>query len=184
MADKKPAQKKATKRKAVKRSAGRPTAYTNKLSDAILKRMACGESVASICRDPKMPTRSTVMLWAASDREGFSDRYAKAVEARALHWADEILDIADDSRNDWMEREDPDNPGFNLMGENIQRARLRVDTRKWLLSKMLPQYADKQKLDHTSSDGSMTPKSNIDASKLSDAALKELLAAKTTDEPK
>lgn len=45
-------------------------------------------------------------------------------------------------------------------------------------------YSESSKLDHTSSDGTMTPKSNIDASKLSDAALKELLAAKNTDEPK
>ena len=37
---------------------------------------------------------------------------------------------------------------------------------------------DKQVIDHTSSDGSMTPKPAIDASKLSDQALAEILALK------
>lgn len=137
----------------------RPKAYTKEFADTIIERMCAGESVLSICKDESLPARSTVMLWVARDEDGFSDRYAKAQAARAHYWADEILDIADDSRNDWMEREDPDNPGYLHNGESVQRARLRVDSRKWLLSKMLPQYADKQELNHRSSDGTMSPKS-------------------------
>ena len=132
---------------------GRPTAYSEEIAQRIIMRMADGESLRSICASDDMPARSTVMLWAATDREGFSDRYAKACEARAHYWADELLDIADDSQNDYMEREGV--PTLN--GEALQRSRLRVDTRKWLLSKMLPRYADRQVIDNTSSDGSMTP---------------------------
>lgn len=137
---------------------GRPTAYTEEIAAEILRRMACGESVRSICQSDDMPAISTVMLWSATDREGFSERYANACSARAHYWADELLDIADDGRNDWMERQgDDDNEAYVVNGEAIQRARLRVDTRKWLLSKMLPRYADKAAVDHTSSDGSMSP---------------------------
>ena len=39
---------------------------------------------------------------------------------------------------------------------------------------------DKQTIDHTSSDGSMTPKPAIDASQLSDAALQELINARSS----
>lgn len=116
--------------------------------------MSDGESVKAICEDPRMPARSTVMLWAATDREGFSDRYAKACEARAHFWADELLDITDDARNDWMARQDDEGgTAYQINGEAIQRARLRVDTRKWLLSKMLPRYADKAEVKHTGPDG-------------------------------
>lgn len=59
--------------------------------------------------------------------------------------ADELLEVADDARNDWMERQD-DNGGssWKVNGEHIQRSRLRVDTRKWMLSKALPKvFGDK-----------------------------------------
>jgi hypothetical protein len=37
-----------------------------------------------------------------------------------------------------------DDTGWLVNGENLQRSRLRVDTRKWLLSKALPKiYGDK-----------------------------------------
>ena len=53
---------------------------------------------------------------------------------------DELLEIADDCTNDYMER----NGKLVFDGEHISRSRLRVDTRKWLLSKALPKlYGDK-----------------------------------------
>lgn len=66
--------------------------------------------------------------------------------------ADELLEVADDARNDWMERQD-DNGGnsWQVNGEHIQRSRLRVDTRKWMLSKALPKvFGDKVTQEHTS----------------------------------
>jgi hypothetical protein len=48
--------------------------------------------------------------------------------------ADELLDIADDATNDFMERNGKLLPNHAA----INRSRLRVDIRKWLLSKALP----------------------------------------------
>ena len=60
--------------------------------------------------------------------------------------AEEILDIADDSGGDWVE--DKLNP------EVVARARLRVDSRKWILSKLVPKkYGDKVDLTHAGPDG-------------------------------
>jgi hypothetical protein len=43
---------------------------------------------------------------------------------------------------------------FELNGENIQRSRVRIDTRKWLLSKMLPKvYGDKSEVAVTGANG-------------------------------
>ena len=134
---------------AIKNNTGRPSVYTDELADTILSRMASGESVAEICRDPNMPARSTVMLWVAQDRCGFSDKYAKMMQVRAFTWADELLDIADDGSNDWMEKNDEGNEAYRLNGEHVQRSKLRVDSRKWLLSKLLPQYNDKYFVDQT-----------------------------------
>lgn len=134
---------------------GRPSSYSEDIALEILSRMAGGESVKSICDDHHIPARSTVMLWVAENREGFSDRYAKACQARAHYWADELLDIADDGSNDWMERCDPDGNviGYSVNGEAVSRSKLRVDSRKWLLSKMLPKFADKQEISHTGKGG-------------------------------
>ncbi|HRP05296.1 MAG TPA: hypothetical protein PLV87_10330, partial [Opitutaceae bacterium] len=77
--------------------------------------------------------------------------------------ADEMMEIADDARNDWMERRGEEDAGWQVNGEHIQRSRLRVDTRKWMLSKALPKlYGEKQEIDHKSSDGSMTPITGFD----------------------
>ena len=43
--------------------------------------------------------------------------------------------------------------GWELNGEHIQRSRVRIDTRKWLLSKMLPKvYGDKAEVAVTGAD--------------------------------
>jgi hypothetical protein len=43
-----------------------------------------------------------------------------------------------------MERNDPDNPGWQANGEHLQRSRLRFDARRWLASKIMPKvYGDR-----------------------------------------
>lgn len=135
--------------------AGRPRAYKEETAKEIIRRMCEGESLRAICSDEHMPARATVMMWVAENENGFLDRYEKACIARAHFWADELLDIADDGSNDWMEKYDKDGGaiGWRENGEALQRSRLRVDSRKWLLSKMLPRYADKQTFEHSGPNG-------------------------------
>lgn len=98
-----------------------------------------------------MPPESTVRKWALEDRDGFSAQYATAREIGYQSMADELLDIADDSSGDVQSDEDG-NKKFN--GEFASRSRLRVDTRKWLLSKALPKvYGEKVVQEHTGPDG-------------------------------
>lgn len=127
---------------------GRPTKYNSKLTGKILERLACGESLRSICRDDDMPNMSTIFLWIRKHEE-FSNQYAKAKEEGATALFEEIFDIADDSGNDWMENNNPDNPGWRFNNDHYQRARLRVDVRKWALSKLQPKKYG-EKLDLTS----------------------------------
>lgn len=134
---------------------GRPTKYTKVLAEKICERIASGESINAICRDPDMPHKVTVMRWLLSESEvyaGFRNQYTLARQIQYEFLADEILDIADDGSNDWMQRNDPENPGFSINGEAIGRSRLRVDTRKWFMSKVLPKFSDKQEPKETDAD--------------------------------
>lgn len=112
--------------------------YTPELATLICDELASGRTLRSVCRDPGMPHESTVRKWANEDREGFHTQYTRAREIGYHAMADETVEIADDGANDWMERHDGENVGWKANGEHIQRSRLRVDTRKWLLSKALP----------------------------------------------
>lgn len=132
---------------------GRPSLYSLELAALICDRIASGESLRQVCRDESMPCTSTVLKW-AREIEEFSQHYAKAREALLEHWAEEITEIADDGSNDWMQNADPENPGYRLNGEHINRSRLRVDTRKWLLSKLAAKrYGDRVAAEITGKDG-------------------------------
>jgi hypothetical protein len=107
-------------------------------ADLICERLGEGYTLRQIARELDC-TAGAISIWASED-EGFAKRYARAMELRADRMAEEIQEIADDGSNDWMERE-----GLEVAnGEHIQRSKLRVDTRKWLLSKMMPKkYGDR-----------------------------------------
>ena len=134
--------KKTAKKKTAKK--GRPSNYTEKAADEICERLSTGETLKSICRSPGMPHESTVRKWARDDHKGFYTRYARSRDIGMDAMADELFDIADDGTNDWMERHGEGNDGYSLNGEHVSRSRLRVDTRKWYLSKLAPKrYGEK-----------------------------------------
>ena len=132
----------------VKRGRGRPSKYTPELAAEICRRLGGGESLISICKTEGMPAPSVVRQWAIDNVEGFSAHYAKARDDAIERMAEETIGIADDGTNDWMSKNDPDNPGYAANGEHIARSRLRVDTRKWYLSKLAPKrYGDRLNVD-------------------------------------
>jgi hypothetical protein len=140
--------------------AGRPSDYTPELTDLICERLSAGESMRSISQDDDMPTRKTMFSWMRK-HEQFLNQYARAKEESADAMVEDILDIADDGSNDWMEKlgKDGECIGYELNGEHVQRSRLRVDTRKWAASKLKPKrYGDK--VDVTSGGKPITFNSN------------------------
>lgn len=133
------------------RPQGRPTEFDQGFANEVCERIANGEGLREICTTKNRPM-ATVLNWVVYDLNGFADQYAKACISRAMIWAEEIQTICDDGRNDWMERNGKDSAGWMLNGEHIARSRLRVDTRKWFLSKLLPKvFGDKLAL--TGADG-------------------------------
>ncbi len=131
--------------------AGRPSDYTQELADEICSQLAEGVSMRSVCLAEAMPDKSTVFRWIRTIQE-FNDQYARAKEESADALVEEMLDIADDGSNDYMEKlgKDGECIGYQMNGEFVQRSRLRVDTRKWAASKLKPKkYGDK--VDHVHS---------------------------------
>ncbi len=134
---------------------GRPTAMTSKVCETILVRLASGESMARICRDKAMPNETTVYRHIFAD-DDFRQSYELAREIQAERAVDEMIEIADDGRNDWIENNDPNNPGYRMNGENVQRSRLRIDARKWTAMKLRPKkYGDR--IDHKHSGEAENP---------------------------
>ena len=132
---------------------GRPSSFTKETADIICERISNGESLREICRSDDMPSKTTVMRWLGSN-EAFRDQYARAREAQADHFADEILEIADDGTNDWMTRGVGEDATTVPDHEHISRSKLRVDARKWLMSKMAPKkYGDRVETVHSGSIG-------------------------------
>lgn len=99
-----------------------------------------------------MPSRTFVTDWLREDKD-FADQYARAREDLLEHWADQIVAIADDSSCDWETRKRENGEEYEVANpEVVNRARLRVDTRKWLMSKLAPRkYGDK--VEHTGANG-------------------------------
>lgn len=127
------------------------TPFSDPVFEAILTRIESGESVLSICRDPDMPHHSNFYRW-LRDKEGLVDRYRLAREIQAEILFAEILEIADESASDWLAATAPDKPP-KANTEHIQRAKLRIDTRKWLVAKLAPKkYGERVALEHDLSD--------------------------------
>jgi hypothetical protein len=111
---------------------GRPSVYSDAMAEEICNRLAVGESLKSICQDDGMPDERAVRRWSLDPDHPFSPRYARAREYGFQRMADELLEIAD-----------------GATPEDVQSARLRCDTRKWMLAKMLPKvYGDKLTQEH------------------------------------
>ena len=103
-----------------------------------------------------MPTDSTVYLWLMqADKKEFLDLYEQACAIKAEKLADELVSIADDGTNDYMTRQRQDGEEYEVVNaEHIQRSRLRVDTRKWVASKLLPKkYGERNSIEVTGKDG-------------------------------
>lgn len=123
--------------------AGRPTTYSQELSDKICEQLALGKSMRTICKSEDMPCLSTIYKWIRENIE-FSQQYAKAKEDGSDAIAEEMFDIADDGSNDYMTITKGDK-SYNVEDREVtNRSRLRVDVRKWYLSKIKPKkYGEK-----------------------------------------
>lgn len=123
--------------KEAKRATKPRVPMTPELWRAILDRVAAGEMVTAIGREPDMPDASTIFVHAARTREA-AEEYARARESQAHVLAERALSeaLADHAP------------------QEAQLARLRWDALRWHCSKMFPRmFSDKATLEHTGQGG-------------------------------
>ena len=109
----------------------------------ILLEIMKGRSLTAILKTEErgnLPSKVTFFEWLKEDEE-LTNQYARATEVRADIIFDDILAIADENTNDTSINEN----GIEVVNNDvIQRSRLRIDARKWVLSKLNPKkFGDK-----------------------------------------
>lgn len=114
---------------------------------SICQALASGRSLTSICSDEKYPCYDTVQRMLRAD-EDFRKEFEIARDIYYQKAADQLFDIADDSTNDYVDRRRSDGSTVRAFDkEAVMRSTLRIDTRKWVLAKMLPKMYGAKELD-------------------------------------
>jgi hypothetical protein len=99
--------------------------YDQEAADRVCALLSEGKSLRYAAGEVGL-THTTILGWVDA-QPAFSDQYTRARQVGYQLLSDELLEIADDKTE-----------------ADTNRARLQVDTRKWMLSKMLPKtYGDK-----------------------------------------
>jgi hypothetical protein len=146
----------------------RPTIYNQALADLICERVATHDmGLQQLCDTyDDLPCKYTILSW-RHKYDSFSSQYARAKERQVNLLAEQILEIADDAKNDYT----IDENGKKVIDHELAaRSRLRIDSRKWLASKLAPKlYGDIGRI--TLEDGTAESVSNVRATV--DAILKE-----------
>ncbi len=120
---------------------GRPTDYSPELVARICELVATNtKGLIRLCAEnDDIPSHTTIKLWRYK-YPAFAAQYAQAKIFQTELLAEEIIEISDDGHNDTYIDED----GHVIVnGDVVARSRLRVDSRKWLASKLIPRtYGD------------------------------------------
>lgn len=110
--------------------------YTDKLGIEICRRVASGEVLKAICEEQTMPPISSILEWIEdADKTDFKRNYIRATKFRDLVFEDEIVMIADDSSNDYIDKKNTKSgEDFRVLDpEALTRSKLRIDTRLKIL---------------------------------------------------
>ena len=133
---------------------GRPTIYSIEIAMEICDTISSStKGIKRLClENENWPCPDTIFRWRKSNKD-FSDQYAHAKQLQIEALVDEILEIADNSIDDYV---DSAEGKMIIDHEHIQRAKLRIDTRKWLASKLVPKiYGDRMQTDLTVDDSDL-----------------------------
>ena len=117
-----------------------PVRYTRAKADAVLARLRAGFVLTTAVAEPDTPCLGTIMRWFREDVDGFTARYKEAQQDRLVRWAEEIIQIADDVSQDFIsvyDEEGKERRVFNI--GNIHRAKLRIESRRWMLERLDPE---------------------------------------------
>jgi hypothetical protein len=132
-----------TEREKTKKAMGRPSIRSDALIEEILRRLAEGEPLAVICRDPHMPGVTTVWEWEKADAE-LSEAIARARDVGADAIAAESLEIIDEEPEYVVVSIGDNATEKRIDSASVQRSKNRAEHRLKLLAKWNPRkYGDR-----------------------------------------
>lgn len=135
-------------------------AYTQEEKDILFEevclRLESGETLKHVLHGEGNTMSSKLFFSLLRESPDKNNRYARAREIQAETMFSEMIEISDNSNLDVVGVDRSGKPIVD--GENVQRSKLKVDTRKWVLSKLNPKkYGDKLDIDHTSGGEKIEP---------------------------
>jgi len=126
---------------------GRPTIFTPELGDFICEIVATNpKSLQALSQEFKeIPDQRTVNIWRWKHPD-FAKKFNEAKEFQAQLLGERVIDIMDDTSNDYIENEEGKMVP-NMV--NIQRAKLQIDGIKFITPKLARKfYGDKVEHEH------------------------------------
>ncbi|MGO4714221.1 hypothetical protein [Bradyrhizobium sp. 2TAF24] len=104
-----------------------PSRYRQTILDRISFGISRGRTLESLCGVDGMPSLATLRRWARLDPDGFGAAFQRGRAFDLQARLDALLEIADDSRDDWRPRAAPgDAAPAAFDRDNVTRARLRI----------------------------------------------------------
>lgn len=125
--------------------------YDDAIVEKICSRIEDGEMLAEVCRDASMPNRTTVLNW-MKDHPEFQKKYDNACASRCDLFEDQLITIADDSRNDYIDKLNAKTGETfrQLDAEAINRAKIRLEMRlRYLKAFRRGRWADNPDADNS-----------------------------------
>ncbi len=167
----------------------RPQQYTKVVGDEVLERIGEGETIREISMDLEMPSQTTIWHWTQGTKgapSSWRNDYARARQKQADSFVAATIAIADcvdetahlaavaalnnlpeDATNTEKRR-----AFFYAKKRSLEAAKLQIDTRRWVASRMAPnRWGDKVTIEHV---GDENRPIAIDMSKLSTEQLEQL----------
>jgi len=130
--------------------------YTDKqkttIFNKVIKKIEGGDSLLNILKMKGLPSRSVFYEWLKdADKQ---DTYARACEERAELLFNKILEIAETQEIGETVTTYTSGKTETVKGDMIQHRKLKIDTLKWYLGKLLPnKYGDKVIQEHKNHEG-------------------------------
>jgi len=153
----KPTKNKGGRPRKARRMGAPLTMYKPEIVDEICQRMCDGETLASICRDPRMPCRNSIGDWCKKHPE-FKERLDQAYEGLADSYFDQMINTAKMADN-----------------TNIGPANLIVKTLQYATNRFSRRYAEKRQIEqNTTTNVNVNVNKRVDLSLLDDDALDQL----------
>lgn len=117
-----------------RKTGGRVHGYpkNRELVEDIIRFVSNGGTVSQWFRVNEPPfDMSTFYDWVEEFKD-LGERYSRAKDRRCSIWAEETIDIAEDGRNDWEERETRNGGTYIALNrEAIERSKLRIGQRNY-----------------------------------------------------